>query len=269
LAKCSRVNRESTEAEGQLLLINVELLKNKFGILPTGILHVGAHLAEELDDYEDAGWSELNKIIWVESQFELAQKLIHNLDPKRNKVINATVWSETGKKMNFHVANNSQSSSLYELGTHATTYPDIKFNSERTITTVRLDEIIDDSEDISFVNLDIQGAELEALKGLGSKIHKVKWIYSEVNKKSVYEGCAKIGEIDKYLEKFLFTRVATRWVYKAGWGDALWIKKSERRRMATVIFIFKITEVLRLVKLFSYQIKHEVKARLQLGSKPK
>jgi FkbM family methyltransferase len=251
------------------LLIPVDVLKNKFGILATGVLHVGAHLAEERDDYERAGWSEFNKIIWVESQFELAQKLIQELDPQKNKVINATVWSETGMKMNFNLANNSQSSSLYNLGTHATTYPDVKFNSGRTITTVRLDEIINDSDDISFVNLDIQGAELEALKGLGSKLHQVKWIYSEVNKWSVYEGCAKIGELDRYLEKFSFSRVATRWAYKAGWGDALWIKRTERRGITGVILIFKVNEILRFVKLVSHQIRHEVKVRFQSGIKLK
>lgn len=231
--------------------------------MPTGILHVGAHLAEERVDYESAGWSSLNPIIWIESQIDLAQKLTEVLNPNKNKVINATVWSETGKEMKFNVASNSQSSSLYDLGTHATTYPEIKFNSEITITTVRLDEIIGDSDDISFINLDIQGAELEALKGLGSRIHHVKWIYSEVNKRSVYEGCAIIGELDNYLELFSFTRVATRWAYKTGWGDALWIKKNERRRMTKAILIFKVAEILRVIRLVSYQIKHEIKVRFR------
>jgi FkbM family methyltransferase len=245
------------------LLIPVEVLKSRFGILPTGILHVGAHLAEERVDYESAGWSALNPIIWIESQIDLAQKLTEVLNPNKNKVINATVWSETGKEMKFNVASNSQSSSLYDLGTHATTYPEIKFNSEITITTVRLDEIIGDSDDISFINLDIQGAELEALKGLGSRIHHVKWIYSEVNKRSVYEGCAIIGELDNYLEQFSFTRVATRWAYKTGWGDALWIKRNERSRMAKAILIFKVAEILRVIRLVSYQIKHEIKVRFR------
>jgi FkbM family methyltransferase len=245
------------------LLIPVEVLKNRFGILPTGILHVGAHLAEEQVDYDNAGWSALNPIIWIESQTDLAWKLTEVLNPNKNKVINATVWSETGKEMTFHVANNSQSSSLYNLGTHATTYPEIKFSSERTVTTVRLDEIIGDSDDISFINLDIQGAELEALKGLGSRIHHVKWIYSEVNKRSVYEGCAIIGELDDYLKQYSFTRVATRWAYKTGWGDALWIKRSDRRIVTKAILMFKVTEISRLIKLVSYQIKHEIKVRFR------
>ena len=250
------------------MLISVEELKSRFGVSPSGILHVGAHLAEEWADYERAEWSTFSRIIWVESQHELAQKLILALDPKRNRIINATVWSESGKKMNFHVASNSQSSSLLAFGTHATTYPTIKFDTDQIITTVRLDEIIKDSDDISFVNLDIQGAELEALKGLGSKLHKVRWIYSEVNKKEVYEGCAKIEEIDEYLNDFAFKRIATRWAYKTGWGDALWIKKNERKGMLKAILTFKLIEMLRIVKLVSYQIRHEVKVRLRVGVTP-
>ena len=245
------------------MLITVDELQGKFGISPSGILHVGAHLGEESEDYERIGWSRFSRVIWVESQIELAQKLISTLNPKRNKVINATVWSESGLKMKFHVANNSQSSSLFALGTHAKTYPDIKFDFSLTTITTRLEEVIDEMDDISFVNLDIQGAELEALKGLGSKISKVKYIYSEVNRKSVYEGCARIRDLDKYLKEYSFERIATRWVYGAGWGDALWIRKSECKRLKKSILIFKVNELHRNIKLVWGLQKHLIKIRIK------
>ena len=247
------------------MLISVDELQGKFGISPSGILHVGAHLAEEGEDYDRAGWAAFSKIIWVESQYELAQKLIKELNPERNKVINATVWSETGKEMKFHLANNSQSSSLFSFGTHATTHPDIKFDSYHTVVTVRLDKIINETDDISFVNLDIQGAELEALKGLGRRLHNVKWIYSEVNKKEVYIGCAKIEELDRFLENFSFKRIATRWAFKTGWGDALWIKKSDCKGLYKMILVFKLDEIRRYVRLVSFQIKHKLKERLRIA----
>jgi FkbM family methyltransferase len=253
---------------GKKLLISVEELQRKFGVCPSGILHVGAHLAEESQDYERAGWAKLSRVIWIESQPDLAKKLSRSLDPNRNKVINATVWSESGKEMKFNVANNSQSSSLLSLGTHAETYPNIKFESELTVTTKRLDEIIDDCDDISFVNLDIQGAELDALKGLGLMIHKVKWIYSEVNQKEVYEGCAKINELDDYLAKFSFERIATRWAYGTGWGDALWIKESESKGLRKSITIFKLNEVRRVMKIFWGLRKHQIKSGIQKKLKP-
>lgn len=249
--------------KGFYLLISVDELQQKFRIFPDGILHVGAHLGEESLDYERLGWAKYNKVIWVESQLELAKQLTKTLDSSRNKVINATVWSESGKKMTFHVANNSQSSSLFDLGSHAKTYPDIWFDSKLTVTTKRLDEIIDENDNISFVNLDIQGAELEALKGLGLRIHKVKWIYSEVNRQEVYEGCAKIEELDEFLKTFSFKRVATRWVYGAGWGDALWIKESECQGMRKRIIEFKVNEIRQGVKMFWQLFKHRSKNQIR------
>jgi hypothetical protein len=48
-----------------------------------------------------------------------------------------------------------------------------------------------------------------------------------VNKKEVYENCSDVYEIDRYLEKHGFKRVATRWVKRQGWGDALYIREEQ------------------------------------------
>jgi len=245
------------------VLISVEELKRRFGVFPSGILHVGAHLAEEGTEYEGAGWSPLNRIIWIESQSTLVQQLSRVLDPSKHKIINATVWSEAGLIKTFHVANNSQSSSLFALGTHEQTYPEIEIDFDLSVRTSRLDEIIEDADDISFLNMDIEGAELEALKGLGQKIHKVKWIYSEVNKWEVYKGCARIEDLDEYLEEHSFIRIATRWTNGCGWGDALWIKKSERRALRKSILLFKANELSRYLTSFFQLKKHYLKSLIQ------
>lgn len=74
-----------------------------------------------------------------------------------------------------------------------------------------------------FINLDIQGAELLALKGATSILPFVKAIYTEVNEKELYEGCALIEELDAYLKQNGFTRILTN-MTKHGWGDALYIR---------------------------------------------
>ena len=241
------------------MLISVDELQSRFGISPSGVLHVGAHLAEESSEYERAGWSPINQVIWVESQSALVQQLTRKLDPARNKIINATVWSEAGLTMNFHVANNSQSSSLLALGTHEQTYPEIHFDFDLPVMTSRLDELIEEPDDISFLNLDIQGAELEALKGLGVRIHKVKWIYSEVNKTEVYKGCARIEDLDRYLTEYSFVRVATRWADGYGWGDALWVREDEKKSLLKQILIFKAIEKIRPLYLSWQKLKHKIK----------
>ena len=82
----------------------------------------------------------------------------------------------------------------------------------------------------NFLNLDIQGAELKALKGMEEYLSKVDYIYTEVNSEYVYEKCAIVNEIDSYLMAFGFIRTETAWYSEDGgrsshgWGDAFYIR---------------------------------------------
>ena len=206
------------------MLISVDSLSRIWKVQPKGVLHVGAHLAEEAVEYTRHNWG---KVIWIEAQADLADLLRNKLDPQHNEVINATVWGTSGITFEFNVSSSTQSSSLLNFGTHKKDYPDIVFTKSYSVVTSTLDDILDSESDFNFINLDIQGAELEALKGLGVHINKAKWIYSEVNKKEVYENCSDVNEIDQYLQERGFKRVATRWVKRQGWGDALYIREEQ------------------------------------------
>jgi FkbM family methyltransferase len=223
------------------MLISVENLTKIWKIQPTGVLHVGAHLAEEAEDYAQHNWG---KTIWIEAQTSLADQLRKKLDPQFNQVINATVWSEPGLTLQFNVSSSSQSSSLLNFGTHKNDYPDIFVTESYSVTTSTLGEILNSDSEFDFINLDVQEVELEALKGLGARFDNVKWIYSEVNKKEVYENCSDVNEIDRYLQERGFRRIATRWMKGQGWGDALYIRKEQslshisRLRAAMNLFVW-------------------------------
>ena len=75
----------------------------------------------------------------------------------------------------------------------------------------------------NFITLDIQGAELKALKGMEEYLPHIKYVYTEVNSNYVYENCTLVSELDEYLSKFAFKRVETSW-HQAEWGDAFYIK---------------------------------------------
>ena len=208
------------------MLISVEKLVRYWGVRPNGVLHVGAHMAEEAPDYVSHGWQGNNGIYWVEGQLKLIPKLKSILDPAIHRVYQGVVWGESGIELDFNIASNSQSSSVFEFGSHSTTYPHISFTSSMNVTSIRLDDLLPKESKFEFLALDIQGAELEAIKGLGTLLDQVKWIYSEVNKKEVYKNCATVSDLDSYLADLGFQRVATRWAFNSGWGDALWIKRS-------------------------------------------
>jgi FkbM family methyltransferase len=197
---------------------------------------VGAHLGEESDVYEILLSGTSGMTYWVESQSSKCEMLRENLDPSRNMVINSTIWSEANKKMIFNETNNSESSSLLSLNIHSDIYPDIFVEYKREVITNRLDNLVGEFK-FNFINLDIQGAELEALKSLGSYITKIDWIYTEVNIVELYNGCALVTDIDEFLKIHGFTRMGTRWLPNAGWGDAIYFKNSHVNNRVKVIFL--------------------------------
>jgi len=212
------------------MLISVKDLQRVFNVNPKSILHVGAHLAEEAPEYMAANWGS-SGIFWIEVQPDLVAKLKEDLDSEKHVVIEAAVWSQSGIKMQFNRMTNSQSSSLLDLGQHAKYYPEIKLQERVEITTKRIDEIFEARTQFNFINLDLQGAELEALTGLGELLREVTWIYSEVNWKELYKGCAIITEVDDFLIKNGFLRVATFREPFVGWGDALYIRLEEFNKL--------------------------------------
>ena len=178
------------------MLIPVNELVEDFNVKPKSILHVGAHLAEESLVYD----KNFNvPVLWIEAQPKLCLELRKTLNPQTNTVVEACVFEKDDELLTFNISSNSQSSSILQFGTHANTYPNVKVTEKVTVKTKRLDTILAGKEVPDFVNLDIQGAELKALKSLGILISKVQVIYTEVNKWNVYDGCDIIRDIDDYL----------------------------------------------------------------------
>jgi FkbM family methyltransferase len=222
------------------MLISPRLLNNLYRIKPKGVLHVGAHDGEEQEDYDKYSWG---PVTWVEAMPDKVAQLNHRLKYP-NVVIQACVWDSNNEEMILHEANNGQSTSLFEFGTHESNYPEIEVVKEIKVLTKRLDSLAIKFENFDFLNLDIQGAELQALKGLGDKLLSISYIYSEVNREAVYIGCAQVAEIDNYLSSRDFKRIDTIWT-KNGWGDAIWVKKDRvpsgisLRRMARKLFTLR------------------------------
>ena len=78
----------------------------------------------------------------------------------------------------------------------------------------------------NFINIDVQGYEMEVFKGGKNTLEGIDYIYSEVNKAELYEGCAQMSELDSFLGGYGFERVETYWPEDwYNWGDALYIKK--------------------------------------------
>ena len=81
-----------------------------------------------------------------------------------------------------------------------------------------------DLSEFNFLNVDVQGVELNVLKSFGPLLWKFDYLYLEVNLEEVYKGCASLSEIDYYLAAFDFERTAIQMI-KHKWGDAFYVNK--------------------------------------------
>jgi len=208
------------------MLIPLEHIKNiikQFNIKITGVLHVGAHDCEELPFYNDIGVN-VKDIVWLDA---LEDKVKQNHIRGIPNVYHAVVTDKDDAEVVFKVANNYQSSSVLDFGTHSINHPDVKFVDTIVSKTITLNTFFQrnniDGNNYNFWNFDIQGAELLALKGATNYIKNAKMIYLEVNEREVYKDCGLITEIDQLLSEYGFIRVLTA-MTPAGWGDALYIQ---------------------------------------------
>ncbi len=204
------------------MLIKFSSIIEKYG-KPNGIIHIGAHLMEERDDYINEG---INNIIWIEANPSIFSIIEQNHMGSNEKLFNYVISDQDDQVINFYITNNGQSSSILKLDKHKIYHPSI-FVTE-TITTVskRMDTIISqkniDMKLYDFLNIDIQGAELLAIKGFGEAINNIKYIYTEINTNTLYENCSLINDMDKYLNNLGFKRVETE-MTDFEWGDAFYL----------------------------------------------
>ena len=208
------------------MLIPLEVLAQHFKLHLRGVLHIGAHECEEQEVYLRHNVDNSN-IYWIEAMEDKVK-----LMKEKNKNLNiyqAVVDVEDDKEISFNVADNGQSSSILEFGTHAVHHPYVKMIGKKQLKTTRVDTFIKNNkipiEKLNFLNLDIQGKELDALKSMGDYIQYVQYIYTEVNSEKVYKDCALLPEIDEFLKEKGFIRVACKMWGNCGWGDAFYIRQ--------------------------------------------
>ena len=120
--------------------------------------------------------------------------------------------------------NKGMSSSLLEPSLHTKQYPHINFNDKEKVEVTTLDEDLKNSTlDYDFINIDVQGYELNVFQGAIKTLPQINYIISEVNRDELYKNCAKVDELDEFLRDFGFSREMTSWDGQT-WGDALYVK---------------------------------------------
>lgn len=188
----------------------------------TGIIQVGAHYGNEYNNLKQLS----ENVVMFEPQKRVYSVLCENLKNEKNITIeNMALGSQIGKlEMFVETANNGQSSSLLEPALHTQQYPGIVFSDREEVDVNTLDNYFSSKTiNHNLLIMDVQGYELEVLKGSVTILDKMDYIFCEVNRAELYKNCSMVEEIDLFLSKFGFKRGYTYWA-GVTWGDALYMK---------------------------------------------
>ena len=206
------------------MLLDLKSLSKKYSINPSGVIHIGAHTGEEIALYEEL----FNKDIEIHL-FEPQKKLFKILTDKYYDTKNINLYKyacgeETGE-LTMHISSNEgASSSILEPKLHLEIHPDVEFNNKEVVQVEQLDKFKIHNSD--FLNVDVQGYELNVLKGGEETLSRINFIVLEINRDEVYKDVPLVEEIDSFLKGHNFLRVSTKYAYDTlPWGDALYVKK--------------------------------------------
>ena len=204
------------------MLLNLENLKLKYNLNIKGVIHIGAHVGQEMNTYKKIN---VPNVMFFEPIPSTFNKLKENVMGEA-VLINSALGNFIGEiEMFTETINGGQSSSVLQPEYHLIQHPDIIFDGNEKVKMTMLDTFIEEKEKYNFINIDVQGYELEVFKGATETLKTVDYIMTEVNRDEVYVGCAKVNELDSFLNNYGFRRLETPWD-GITWGDAFYAKIS-------------------------------------------
>ncbi len=203
------------------MVLDLKALNSNFNLNIKGIIHIGAHIGQELNIYQEMN---INNVMFFEPIEKTFEQLKNNVGDKAI-LFNTALGNMIGEvEMHTETFNQGMSNSILEPGKHLTQYPNITFNNKEKVSITKLDEYLSFKDDYNFIMIDVQGYELEVFKGGSEFLNNIDYVMTEVNRDEVYKGCAKINELDDFLSNYGFDRVETDWIGDT-WGDAFYIKR--------------------------------------------
>lgn len=177
---------------------------NQYKIIPTGVIHIGAHIGEEIEHYIDM---QVENLIYIEANPEVMDALQRNIKKYKDKInVNTYNIAITNKRgvFDFYVTNNFMSSSLFHLKEHLKYYPDIYEARTIKVNAITFDDFMVENQIDKYYNIlimDTQGAELSILESSLNYLSNFDMIISEISRIEIFENGCKFTDLTKFLEE--------------------------------------------------------------------
>lgn len=209
--------------EGIKVMYSIDQVLGIHGLRPKTVLHVGAHVGQELSLYKNFG---IESGVFIEAHPEVYTRLSQSIENEDSwRAVEALVSDVDGVEVDFWTSSNdSMSSSLLKPGLHLTEHPDVSFKEEPLkISTKTLDSLNLGTFDL--VVMDVQGAELKVLKGGIETIKHADALWLEVALGGLYQNDCSINELSEFLAQYDYYPVYVV-IGSTMWGDAMYVKRS-------------------------------------------
>jgi len=204
------------------MLLNLINLSKKYNIKIDGIIHIGAHFAEEHQTYKQLNVSNIVYFEPVAKTFKVLSERI-----KDNSVLYNYALGNEDKDIEMFIedADAYGCSSILQPSSN---YINVPFSTKEIVKMKRLDSF--NFVGYNFLNIDVQGYELEVLKGSYETLKKIDYIVCEINREVPqkcldYVGSSTVNQVSEYLKQFGFELVETSWD-GISWGDGFYLKKN-------------------------------------------
>jgi FkbM family methyltransferase len=209
---------------------SVEVIQ-RLGHKCRGTIDIGANHGSEIVSYRAAG---LHWAVMVEPNPEPFRRLQAAIGNTPNYLaIPALCAASAGVEHDFHVdPGGGQASSMLRPSGVLTMAPQVKFEKPIKLVSTTVDLIMAQLaasqpgfsiDAIDIMSIDVQGAELEVLKGATKTLQTVKYVFCEVSYGGIYEGDACIEALQAFLHGYGF-RLNWTDINRWNWGDALFIR---------------------------------------------
>ena len=231
-------------------MIKKVLHKNRNRI--NGIVQVGANIGQEIELF-----IKYSKNIYLFEPLASAHQVLERIIAK-NQYIKlykfALGQKEEVKILNVSNQNYRASSSFLEPSLHLDYFPEIEFNEVQEVEVKRFDQLEDEFK-ANFLILDVQGFELNVIKGMGQKIINFDFIFTEFSMKELYKDSVLINELDKELLNLGFVRTNTTIASNKPQGDAFYKKKDNLFSLNILYYKnkskFQLTKIYLIFNFFS------------------
>ena len=205
------------------MILSFTNMVKKYNMDIKGIIHIGAHRGQEIEEYIDNGVQDIIMFEPVSLNFSILEKRMQDMNA--NITAYQVALGNEEKNVTMYLSDNDLiSSSVLKPKAHLQLHPGVGFPETEEVEMQKLDSFSEETENFNFINMDVQGYELEVLKGGAETLKHIDYVYCEINRDELYEGNAFVEDLDKFLADYSMERVETDWAGTL-WGDALYVKK--------------------------------------------